>query len=197
MQATSLDCPNCGASVAVKQENCDYCDSPIMISSMKSISHLRMIEVQKYLRAYNKVSKGTSEQIDLSKGICYLKIAQYQKALASFDAIIDQQLDNASAYFYASVALLNGKKAFQAKRSTVNKIISYLESACLIEEQGIYRCFLAYVKYDYFDRKYIPTTPSYQEELELASGVGYSHRDVESLFEMLGVTPPTIYLEGV
>lgn len=193
MQATSFDCPNCGASVAVKQETCDYCASPIVISSMKTISHFRASEVQKYLKAYNRFSKGSSEQIDLSKGICYLKLGQYQKALTAFDAVIDQQLDNASAYFYASIALLNGKKAFQAKRSIVEQVIDYLDSACLIDEQGIYRCFLAYIKYDYFYRKFIPLEISYKEELEAANSVGYSVVDVESLFEMLGISQPNIY----
>ncbi|MCI5871481.1 hypothetical protein [Streptococcus sp.] len=193
MQNFNLSCPNCGASLAIKQENCEFCDSPIIISSIDSLYNMSINDVSTYLKVYSNVELGDDADIDLSQGICYLKIRQYDSALKSFESIIANKIDMSEAYFYSAIALLKGNKAFKAKKSDIQKILSLLESACLIEDRAVYRCLLAYVKYDYFDRKFLPINPDYQLELVKADEMGYTHVDVVNLFSTLSVEVPNIY----
>ena len=60
----------------------------------------------------------------------------------------------------------------------------------MIEPKGIYYYFLAYIKYDYFARKYFKTSPSYQEALAMANDAGLSAFDIEQLYGILGVVRP-------
>jgi hypothetical protein len=60
----------------------------------------------------------------------------------------------------------------------------------MIEPRGIYHYFLAYIKYDYFSRKFFNTSPTYQEALNMANGAGLSPNDIEQLYGILGVSRP-------
>lgn len=60
----------------------------------------------------------------------------------------------------------------------------------MIEPRGIYYYFLAYIKYDYFSRKFFNTSPTYQEALTLAQQAGVSEFDIEQLFLILNVDKP-------
>jgi hypothetical protein len=49
---------------------------------------------------------------------------------------------------------------------------------------------LAYIKFDYFERKYLNTTPNWKEALQTATDTGVSDADIEQLFAVLGVAQP-------
>ena len=123
-------------------------------------------------------------------GICYLKLKIYDKAQAAFEKAIEDNFDNSEAFFYAAICLLQGKKAFLHQRPTIDKILEYINAALMIEPKGIYYYFLAYIKYDYFARKYFKTSPTYGEALAMATDAGLSAFDVEQLYGILGVTRP-------
>ena len=65
------------------------------------------------------------------------------------------EIDQPDVFFYAAVSLLKGQKAFVAPRAAIDKCLEYLNAALMIEPKGIYQYFLAYIKYDYFSRKYL------------------------------------------
>ena len=72
-----------------------------------------------------------------------------------FDKALENNFDNSEAFFYAAICRLGGKKAFIIKdRSIINKIEEYIQAALMIEELGIYYYFWAYIKYDYYKRKF-------------------------------------------
>ena len=75
-------------------------------------------------------------------------------------------------------------------RPEIDKIEEYINAALMIEPRGIYYYFLAYIKYDYFNRKFFKTSPTYQEALVMAEQAGYSPFDAEQLFAILGVERP-------
>lgn len=55
---------------------------------------------------------------------------------------------------------------FASYRSpNINKAEEYLNAACMIEPKGFYYLFWAYIKYDYFERKFLNTSPDYKELL--------------------------------
>jgi hypothetical protein len=104
--------------------------------------------------------------------------------------VIEDNFDDSETYFYAAVCLLNGKKAFLNQRPTIDKVLEYINAALMIEPKGIYYYYLAYIKYDYFERKHFRTTPNYREALQMAVDAGLSDFDIEQLFAILGVARP-------
>ena len=89
------------------------------------------------------------------------------------------------------MCLLDGKKAFVAKRPTIDKIQELIEAARAIEDKGIYAYFHAYIKFDYFKRKSLITSPNYVELLRKAQRLGVSEHDIGILFDLLRVERPS------
>ena len=87
---------------------------------------------------------------------------------------------------------MKGKKAFLSNRADINKILELMEAAVSIEERGVYYYFMAYIKYDYFKRKYLNTTPNYRDYLLLSKRCGCSPMDIDIMFKMIGVEKTAI-----
>jgi tetratricopeptide (TPR) repeat protein len=151
-----------------------------------------MPEVNKYAGTYRKAltENPDNQELNTSIAMCYLKLKLYDKALPSFEKALEDNFDNSETFFYAAICLLRGQKAFMAQRADIDKIVEYVNAALMIEPRGIYYYFLAYIKYDYFHRKYLNTAPNYQETLRTARDTGVSNNDVQQLFLILGVEVP-------
>lgn len=115
------------------------------------------------------------------------------KALSAFEKAMEDNFDNSETFFYAAICLLKGRKAFLLNRTEIDKAEEYINAAIMIEPRGIYYYFLAYIKYDYFSRKYFKTSPTYQEALKMAQQQGFSPYDAEQLFSILGVEKPSVF----
>ena len=100
---------------------------------------------------------------------------------------IGESFDYAETYFMTAVALMRGKKPFLAQRADSNKAVSYLETACELEEKPIYRQMLGYIKQDYFDRKYLNVSPSTDEEYARAEELGLNDDDINTLVSLLNI----------
>ena len=187
-----LNCPGCGARVSTSQKECDWCHKPIVISTFNSVYSMSLPEVNKYAGAYRKALSENPNNTDLNKSVamCYLKLKMYDKALEAFGKAVEDNFDDSETYFYAAICCLGGKKAFLAQRSDINKAIEYIEAANMIEPKGIYYYLLAYIKYDYFERKYLNVTPNYADCLRMASENGTSEHDISELCSILGITRP-------
>ena len=151
-----------------------------------------MPEVNKYANEYRKALSDNPDNKDLNTSIamCYLKLKLYDKALSAFEKAIEDNFDNSETFFYAAICLLQGNKAFLTQRPTIDKIEEYINAALMIEPKGIYYYFWSYIKYDYFNRKYFNTNPTYQEAFQMAVDNGVSEFDKEQLFSILGVPKP-------
>ncbi len=193
-QVISLDCPGCGAPVATSDKICGYCDKPIIITSFSSIQDMTMPEVNKYAGAYRKILAENPDNmaINNSIGMCYLKLKLYDKALPAFEKAMEDNFENSETFFYAAVSVLAGKIAFLAKRPEIDKIQEYVNAAKMIEPKGIYDYFLAYIKYDYFKRKFLKISPTYEDDLRTARENGISPSEVNQLFEVLRVQKPDV-----
>jgi tetratricopeptide (TPR) repeat protein len=191
-QLIDLSCPGCGARVTTGQNECQYCFGPIVISTFKSVHSMTMPEVNKYANEYRKglIENPESKELNASIAFCYLKLKLYDKALASFEKAIVDNFDNSEIYFYAAISLLQGNKAFLTQRPTIDKIEEYINAALMIEPKGIYYYFWSYIKYDYFNRKFFNTKPTYQEALQMATDNGVSEFDKEQFFSILSVPKP-------
>ena len=194
-QVIDLNCAGCGAPVSTGQKECNFCHRPVVVTTFNSVYAMAMPDVNKFANEYrNTLSKIPENQIkNNSMGIiamCYLKLKLYDKALLTFEKAIEDNFDNSETFFYAAVCLLKGKKAFVTPGADVRKAIEYINAALMIEPRGIYQYFLAYIKYDYFERKYLNTTPNWQATLQMATDTGVSDADIAQLFEVLQVEMP-------
>ena len=187
-----LNCPGCGARVSTGQSECEWCHKPIVISTFNSVYSMPMPEVNKFAGAYRKALAENPDNQELNNSIAmrYLKLKLYDKALPAFEKAMEDNFDNSETFFYAAICLLQGKKPFLHQRPIIDKIQEYINAAIMIEPRGIYYYFLAYIKFDYFSRKFFKTSPTYQEALAMAQQQGYSPLDAEQLFEILGVDKP-------
>lgn len=191
-EVIELNCPGCGARVSTGQQECDWCHKPIIISTFNSVYSMPLPEVNKYAGAYRKALAENPDNTDLNKSVamCYLKLKMYDKAFTAFEKAIEDNFDDSEVYFYTAISLLNGKKAFLTQRPTIDKILEYINAALMIEPKGIYYYFLAYIKYDYFERKRFRTSPTYVEALQSAQNAGLSEFDIEQLYSILSVPRP-------
>ena len=191
-EVIEINCPGCGARVSTGQTECDWCHKPVIISTFNSVYSMPMPEINKYAGAYRKAlaEHPENQALNNSVAMCYLKLGLYDKALPAFEKAMEDNFDNPETFFYAAICLLEGKKAFLHQRPTIDKIQEYINAALMIEPRGIFYYFLAYVKYDYFARKFFKTSPTYQEALAMAAQAGYSPFDTEQLFAILGVEKP-------
>ncbi len=187
-----MNCPGCGARVSTGQTECEWCHKPIVISTFNSVYSMPMPEVNKFAGAYRKAlaENPENQQLNNSIAMCYLKLKLYDKALPAFEKAMEDNFDNSETFFYAAVCILKGRKPFLLARPEINQIEEYINAALMIEPRGIYYYFLAYIKYDYFSRKFFKTSPTYQEALEMARDYGYSPLDAQQLFAILGVEKP-------
>ena len=191
-QVIDLNCPGCGGGVSTNQKECNFCGRPIVISSFSDIQSFSPLDLNKYASAYRKamVDNPDNEALNMSIAMCYLKLKLYDNAKPAFEKAMVDNFDNSETFYYAAVNLLKGKKAFVCPRSDIDKIVEYLNAAVMIEPRGIYHYFLAYIKYDYFERKYLNVAPNWREALQTAVNSGVSSVDVAQLFEVLQVEMP-------
>lgn len=187
-----MNCPGCGARVSTGQSECEWCHKPIIISTFNSVYSMPMPEVNKFAGAYRKAlaENPDNQELNNSVAMCYLKLKLYDKALPAFEKAMEDNFDNSETFFYAAVCLLKGRKAFLCNRPEIDKIEEYINAAIMIEPRGVYYYLLAYIKYDYFNRKFFKTSPTYQEALAMAQQQGYSSFDADQLFGILGVERP-------
>ena len=194
MQTTVHDttCRNCGAAADIGQTKCKFCKQPVLISTFNSVYSMPMPMVNQYAVTYREALQSEPDAKDLNNGIamCYLKLKLYDKALDAFERAMEDNFDNSETFFYAAICLLKGNKAFLAQRAAIDKIEEYINAALMIEPRGIYHYYWAYIKHDYFSRKFYNTSPTYQEALGMAESVGVSPYDIEQLYAILGVSRP-------
>lgn len=194
-QIIELNCPGCGGRVSTGMTECSWCHKPVVITTFNSVVDMPLPEVNKYANSYKKElsENPDNKTLNTSIAMCYLKLKMYDKSYVAFEKAVEDNFDNSETYFYAAVCLLKGKKAFLAQRADIDKIEEYINAANMIEPRGIYHYFWAYIKYDFFERKYLNTSPSYSECLDNANQLGTSEYDIQRLFDLLGVAKPDVF----
>lgn len=186
-EVIKIKCPGCGARLQINQKECEYCHAPVIISSMSDIFNMSAANVSKYSKSYESdlTENPDNAELNNSLAMCYLKMGFYDKALEKFDKAIEQDLNNPETYLYAAVCVLAGRKPFLTPRPDIDRIEKYINAALMLGENGLFRYFQAYIKYDYFKRKFFKTTPTWEECLAQAKQDGFSPADVNQLFSIL------------
>ena len=194
MRTEDITCPGCGEPWTLDMKECPSCHRPVVITTFNSVYSMVAPEVNKYASTYKKIlsAEGDTAPINSAIAMCYLKLKMYDKALAAFDKAIEDDFDNSETYYYAAVCTLGGKKAFLNSRENIDKAETYINAAMMIEPRGIYQYFMAYLRYDFHERKFLNVAPDYQQCLREASAMGVSEVDRQFLFDTLGVQDPFV-----
>ena len=192
VQTDVLQCRTCGGPLRMNDTECDHCGNPVVITTFNSVKNMNQLSLNKNIASYKKDLSQDPDDVTANKAIayCYLKLNMYDEALKFFEKAVRDNFDDSETYFYAAVCHLHGKKAFLAMRPDINKIEEYLGAATMIEPKGIYYYFWAYIKYDYYKRKFLVTTPDYMQMLQQAKVHGCSVFDIQQLFSILNVDNP-------
>lgn len=180
-----LLCPCCDKSIEPGSKMCPQCNQPIVVNA-PSLASMEIPLVNKYLKGYSKALSANPDNQELNgyAAMCFLRLKLYDKAFPLFEKAVDCNYESAEPYFMAAICLMRGKKPFLAQRADIDKAVKYLNAANMIEPKAIHFRLLAYIKQDYFDRKYLNVSPSSQEELAHAIEAGLTQKD-ETTLEML------------
>jgi tetratricopeptide (TPR) repeat protein len=195
MEIISMKCPSCGASITTQTKQCDYCQSDILVKSFKNLAAMPLPLVNKYMAAYQSASAEHPDNNDINAavGLCFLRLKKYDQALNYLEKAQADNFEDATPFFYAAVARLKGRKPFLLNRQEIDQIMTDIEAAMSIEPKAEQYYFMSYIKRDYFKRKFLNTTPSWEEYMQEAVDNGLSAADVEEFHAMVG-TPVDIEL---
>ena len=195
MEIISMKCPSCGASITTQTKQCDYCQSDILVKSFKNLAAMPLPQVNKYMAAYQSASAEHPDNNDVNAavGLCFLRLKKYDQALNYLEKAQADNFEDATPFFYAAVARLKGRKPFLLNRQEIDQIMTDIEAAMSIESKAEQYYFMSYIKRDYFKRKFLNTTPSWEEYMQEAVDNGLSAADVEEFHAMVG-TPVDIEL---
>ena len=119
-----------------------------------------------------------------------LKMKMYDSALAYFKSAMNDPMADPDVFYYAAIASLRGGTAFSQTRDTIEAVVNYINQAIAFEPKGIYYYFLAYIKYDYYERKYFRTSPNYREAFALALEHNVTWQQVNEMYELMRVSKP-------
>lgn len=195
MEIISMKCPSCGASITTQTKQCEYCMSDILVKSFKNLAAMPTPQINKYMASYQAASSEHPDSKDLntSVGLCFLRLKKYDQAIAYFEKAQADNFDDATPFFYAAVARLKGRKPFLLNRPEIDQITTDIEAAMSIEPTAEQYYFMSYIKRDYFKRKFLKTSPTWEEYMQEAVDNGLSPADVEDFHAMTG-TPVDIEL---
>jgi tetratricopeptide (TPR) repeat protein len=191
----AVKCQQCGDSYEsdklINGEICPTCDKPYQIKNYRTVAAMTPPQVNKYITAIQTqlTENPGDRQLNASLGICFLKLKLPEKALPFFEKAMEDNFAGPGPYFYAAICLLRGKKAFLAMRPEIDLIEKYLDAAISLEPGGIFYYFRAYIKYDYYSRKFFKTSPTWQEALTDAKNAGVTADDITDFYSPWGLIP--------
>lgn len=159
------------------------------ILNLKSTMSLSEEDARKYINKYRRGLAGYPNQtkLNITMAFCFLKLGMFDKALPYFEKAMEDDIDNAEAYFCTGICLLGGKRPFLLQKAVIRKIEEYVSAAVELEPKGIYYYFVAYIKYDFYERKCYRTSPTSKEALALAKEAGLSKAEAANLDRILSV----------
>jgi tetratricopeptide (TPR) repeat protein len=188
MEILITKCPSCTEPINTATKKCPSCGNDILIKSFKNLAAMPIPQVNKYMASYRAAAEEhpNSKDLNISIGLCFLKLRKYDQATEHLVKAQADNFDDPTPFFYAAVARLQGKKPFMHSRPEIDKMMEDIQAAMDIEPSVEQYYFMAYIKRDYFKRKFLNTSPTWEEYLQEAIDNGLSPADVEEFHAMTG-----------
>jgi len=182
---TVLVCPQCSAPVRQGSKTCDKCYSEYIITPVNNLKKT-LEDFEKKIKT--KISEGgESAELFTAMGICQMQRGLYKYANSYFDKAIALLPEDGDTFYYAAIALLNGKRPFLSSLPTIRKVVEYLELALGFSEQGSYYYLQHLVHTDYFEKRKLSCSPSSGELLDKSLSFGISDIDCTEISRMVGL----------
>lgn len=193
-KVVALNCPGCNQPVSTDQVTCKFCKRPIVIQKISEVQAMPAAEMTKYMNAYKSIAAENPEHkmLNGALAVCYINMKMYDKAIDVFNKIMDDNVDNPDLFFNTAVCHLRGKKPFSCQRADIDAVIKYAEASNTLQPRAITHLLLAYVKHDYFERKYLQISPSWSDELEAADSYGVTPETLKELSGALNLELPEV-----
>lgn len=156
LEASVLQCQNCGGAINMTSRVCEYCRTPVFIRRTRDIGGKNPDEVNKYVRFYKDFLKNkTGENVETlnALGICLLKRGTYDEAAKYFEKAISLVPDNGEPFYYLALAMLRKKRPFMHTLREIRQIVQHLESALTYSDEGKYYYLLYLIQKDFYDQK--------------------------------------------
>ena len=195
VSVVGLKCSNCGESLSESMAICPSCDQPVVIRKVSSLLGLTMPELRTRSRlmdieALRDCGDPLSADADFTSGCCLLRLKMFEQAIVHFDKAIAADPCNADALFCAAIAALKGKRPFLVSLADVRKAQECLVAASMIEDRAVFHYLLAYIKQDFYSRRFLRVEPDWRHELQCAIELGIVVEEKEELFMLLGQSCP-------
>lgn len=129
----------------------------------------------------------------LKDGIRLLNRKMFSQALICFEKVIQNDISTPDAYFYAAIAMLEGKRPFLSSKASISKIENYISSAIAFSENAVYYYFYAYVLYDFYSKKMLKAPLDYKQLLLTSAELGITDSEINALFDILNTQKPEVF----
>lgn len=138
----------------------------------------------------NVVYLGPDRGDHFKAGLRHIELGMHARAIEDFNLAMGFDADNPDIYYLSAVAALNGQKAFLAPLSRIREVERLIQAAIALEERGVFHYFLAYVRYDYYERKSLRPPAPWRLSLSQARRLPLRPDEISSLFKLLSVANP-------
>ena len=182
-------CVLCKKPIDDGVNQCPHCAAQLSFAAPSDFSGVSRGKLMAYTDSYQEIlqEKPNDNAANKSIALCYLMLQMYDEAYTYFMKATVSNYDDADAYYYAAVCMMKGKKAFLHTRPEIDKCLELLNAAISVDPKGIYYYYMAYIKYDYFKRKFLITKPDFKECLLKAKNYGCTMAEVNEMYSVLGV----------
>lgn len=191
LEATVLECPNCGAAIALNSRVCDYCRTPIVVKRTREIGGKNPTDVNKYVRFYKDfLKKSVGEDVETlnALGICLLKLGSYSEAICYFNRAIGLVPENGEPFYYLALAMLHKKRPYLHTLNKIKQIVQQLESALTFSSEGKYYYLLALIQKDFYEKKRLHNGKNSESLMEAARLNEVDDADIVECNDYCGLT---------
>ena len=184
-----MECPGCGASVALRDEVCAFCGRKLTFTSLnfKEVRKATYKESAKFLDAYKGALKNSPDNPEVlaSLGYVLLDRGQYAEAADTLDKAAANGADNPDVLFRAALARYKTKRPFQITLREAEKIIACIDSAIAMEPHPEYLFVKAELIKQLFERRFVRYRERSSDVLDQANSSGLSASDRADLESLL------------
>ncbi|MBE6389829.1 MAG: hypothetical protein E7043_06615 [Lentisphaerae bacterium] len=138
---SKIQCLTCGGMTEVGDSlkgRCEYCGCAISLKRISSFNGFSTSEIPEIKIALEKSSEEEAENKDLALGLCYLKTGNFILARKKLFQVIENVPECSEAYYYYSIALLNGRELSDLTMREARQLTEFLKTSMILDESFIF-----------------------------------------------------------